>query len=262
MKSVIKLIPVLFLMLTAVQAEARSPEKIQVGLKDIVNTVEKSYRALNTLTSDFFQRSTVAKENREMRAEGQLFLKAATDDSPLKFRFDYFRPTTQEIVSNGKSMWMYLPESRKVLLSDVSFVFDPMRFNPDRDRASNFLQGLGRISQDFLITAPSQDTDIEGNYILQLEPRRASATIAKLFIVVRRDPVVLYVQNNRDISRVINDPQHQEWSFPILSTTVVDHQQNTTIMEFSNIKANAYMSDTLFEFMIPAGVDVVRPKPQ
>ncbi|WP_054696096.1 LolA family protein [Geotalea toluenoxydans] len=242
----------LFLVLTAISAEASAAEKITVGLKDVVNTVEQSYRALSTLTADFFQRSTIAKENREMRADGQMFLKAATDGDPLKFRFDYFRPTTQEIVSNGRTLWMYLPESRKVLLSDVSFVFEPSRFNPDRDRASNFLQGLGRISKDFLITAPSQAQDIEGNYILELTPRRATATIEKLFIAVRRDAVLLYVQNNRDIARLFNDPLRQDLAFPVLSTTVVDHQQNTTIMEFSNIRANTIMSDQLFEFIIPA----------
>jgi len=261
MKITVRAIIALFLVLSAISAEASAAEKITVGLKDVVNTVEQSYRALSTLTADFFQRSTIARENREMRADGQMFLKAATDGDPIKFRFDYFRPTTQEIVSNGRTLWMYLPESRKVLLSDVSFVFEPSRFNPDRDRASNFLQGLGRISKDFLITAPSQAQDIEGNYILELTPRRATATIEKLFIAVRRDAVLLYVQNNRDISRLFNDPLRQDLAFPVLSTTVVDHQQNTTIMEFSNIRANTIMSDQLFEFVIPAGVDVVRPSP-
>ncbi|WP_243369862.1 outer membrane lipoprotein carrier protein LolA [Geotalea sp. SG265] len=261
MRRMLRSIIALMIVMTAFSAEAGTPAKINVGLQDVVDTVEKSYRALNTLTADFFQRSTIARENRELRAEGQMFLKTAADGDPLKFRFDYFRPTTQEIVSNGKTMWMYLPESRKVLLSDVSFVFDPSRFNPDRDRASNFLQGLGRISKDFLITPPSQWQDMEGNYILELTPRRATATIAKLFILVRRDAVLLFVQNNRDITRVINDPLRHDLAFPVLSTTVVDHQGNATIMEFSNIKANAIMSDQLFEFIIPAGVDVVRPSP-
>jgi len=236
--------------------------KTNVGQRDIIDTVEQSYRALNTLIADFFQRSTLAKERREMRADGQMFLKAANDREPLKFRFNYFRPTNHEIVSNGRSLWTYLPENRKVLLSDVSFVFDPMRFNPDRDRASNFLQGLGRISKDFMITSPPQGQDVDGNYILELEPRRATETIQKLFIVVNRDAVLQYVWNNRDIRKIINDPQRPEWTFPILSTTVVDHQGNTTIMEFSNLKANAAISDQTFEFMIPGGVDVVRPSPR
>lgn len=133
----------LFLVLTAISAEASAAEKITVGLKDVVNTVEQSYRALSTLTADFFQRSTIAKENREMRADGQMFLKAATDGDPLKFRFDYFRPTTQEIVSNGRTLWMYLPESRKVLLSDVSFVFEPSRFNRTGTAPPTSFRGWG-----------------------------------------------------------------------------------------------------------------------
>lgn len=261
MRNILKSIIALFLVLAAASAEAATFDKVHVGLQDVVNTVEQSYRALSSLTADFFQRSTIAKEKRELRADGQMFFQAAANGDPLKFRFDYFRPTKQEIVSNGKTLWMYLPESRKVLLSDVSFVFEPSRFNPDRDRASNFLQGLGRISKDFLITPPSQWQDMDGNYILELTPRRATATIAKLYILVRREAVLLYVQNNHDISRLMNDPLRQDLAFPVLSTTVVDHQQNTTIMEFSNIKANAIMSEQLFEFMIPAGVDVVRPSP-
>lgn len=247
------------LLMSSIATEASAAEQLHVGLQDVVDTVEKSYRAISSVSADFFQRSTIAEKKREMRADGQMYLKTATDSDPLKFRFDYFRPTSQEIVSNGKTMWMYLPESRKVILSDVSFVFDTMRFNADRDQASNFLQGLGRISRDFLITFPSQRQDIEGNYILELTPRRATATIQKLFILVRQESVILYVQNNRDISRLINDAMRPELAFPVLSTTVVDHQQNTTIMEFSDIKANVNISDLLFEFTIPAGVDVVRP---
>lgn len=259
MRSVGKLFLVVLLVLATLQAEAKTSGSIHVGLQDVVDTVEKSYRELDTVTADFFQRSTLNEKKREMRAEGQLYLKTAKEEEPLKFRFDYFRPTTQQIISDGKTMWMYLPESNKVILSDVSFVFETSRFNPDRDRASNFLQGLGRISKDFLITYPSQQQDIEGNYILELTPRRATATIEKLFILVNRNAVLRYVQNNRDISKIINDQLHQELAFPILSTTVVDHQQNTTIMEFSNIKANVILSDLTFDFTIPPGVDVVKP---
>ena len=262
MKSIRLTITLLFLLLTAVAAEAKNAAPAPIGLQDVIDTVEKSYRAVTDVTADFFQRSTIAEKKREMRADGQMFLKMAAGNDPLKFRFDYFRPATQQIVSNGKTMWMYLPENRKVIQSDVSFVFDPLISNPDRDRASNFLQGLARISKDFLITFSSQRQDMEGNYILELSPRRATATIAKLFIVVRRDAVAAYVQGNRDINNVINNRSQQDLAFPILSTTVFDHQENTTTMEFSNIRVNTRLSDLFFEFLIPAGVTIVRPPGQ
>ncbi len=263
----------LLVLLTAIGAEAAATAPINVGLQDVIDTVEKSYRALTDVTIDFFQRSTLAEKNREMRADGQMFLKTANDGDPLKFRFDYFRPTTQEIVSNGRTMWMYLPENRKVIQSDVSFVFDPLRFNPDRDRASNFLQGLGRISKDFLTTFSPQGRDVDGNYILELNPRRATETIEKLFIVVQRDAVYLYTQKRMQLGRPLTVDEYQQLvngipvgniqrdqtAFPVLSTTVIDHQGNTTIMEFSNPKADTRLSDQLFEFTIPAAVEVVMP---
>lgn len=276
MRTMRAFISLLLLLQMAISAEAAVTAPINVGLQDVVDTVEKSYRVLSDVTTDFFQRSTMAEKKREMRAEGQMFLKTAGDSEPLKFRFDYFRPTTHEIVSNGVTMWMYLPENRQVIQSDVSFVFNPLGFNPDRNRASNFLQGLGRISKDFLTTFSPQGRDIEGNYILELNPRRATATIEKLFIVVQRDAVTLYARKRMQLGRQLTEDefrqilnslplgsvQRDQTAFPVLSTTVIDHQGNTTIMEFSNVKTDTRISDQLFEFTIPAAVEVVRPPTQ
>lgn len=245
-----------FSLLFAATAQAAPVEQIDIGLKDVIDTVEKSYRALEDVTADFFQRSLLAREQREMRADGTMALKMATSNSPLMFNFEYFRPTNHQIISNGRTMWTYLPQNRQVILSDVSFVFNPFRFDPDRDRASNFLQGLGRISKDFLINFPYEMRDMDGNFKLELTPRRASATIKQLFIVVHRDAVMNYVRKNRTI---VYNPTRHELNFPVLSTTVIDHNDNSTTMEFSNIRTNRRLSDSLFDFIIPAGVDVVRP---
>ena len=276
MRTIRAFISLLILLQMSISAEAAVTAPVNVGLQDVVDTVEKSYRILSDVTTDFFQRSTMAEKKREMRAEGQMFLKTAGDSEPLKFRFDYFRPTTHEIVSNGITMWMYLPENRQVIQSDVSFVFNPLGFNPDRNRASIFLQGLGRISKDFLTTFSPQARDIEGNYILELNPRRATATIEKLFIVVQRDAVTLYARKRMELGRQLTEDefrqilnsmplgsvQRDQTAFPVLSTTVIDHQGNTTIMEFSNVKTDTRISDQLFEFTIPAAVEVVRPPRQ
>ena len=276
MRTIRAFISLLILLQMSISAEAAVTAPVNVGLQDVVDTVEKSYRILSDVTTDFFQRSTMAEKKREMRAEGQMFLKTAGDSEPLKFRFDYFRPTTHEIVSNGITMWLYLPENRQVIQSDVSFVFIPLGFNPDRNRASNFLQGLGRISKDFLTTFSPQARDIEGNYILELNPRRATATIEKLFIVVQRDAVTLYARKRMELGRQLTEDefrqilnsmplgsvQRDQTAFPVLSTTVIDHQGNTTIMEFSNVKTDTRISDQLFEFTIPAAVEVVRPPRQ
>lgn len=257
----------LALLVAALPAMAAPMAKVSAGIQDVIDTVEKSFRPdrntglppLSTVTADFFQRSTMAGKEREMRADGQMYLKTATSREPLMLRFDYFRPLKQEIVSDGRTLWTYLPENRQVIQSDVTPVFNPFTFDPDRDRASNFLQGLPRISKDFLIVFSPQGQDIAGNYVLELTPRRSTAAIAKLFVVVPREAVLSYVQSGRTAVSSVSSLGRQEWPFPILSTTMVDHQGSTTIMEFSNVRTNMMLSDSLFTFAVPPGVQVVKP---
>lgn len=247
---------------------AFAADKINIGLREVVKTVEDSYRTLENVTVDFFQRSTLAGKDKEMRADGEMFLKKTvqSDDGRdpdrflIKFRFDYFRPTRHEIVCNGETLWIHLPESRKVIQSDVSYIFSRNNlrrgsFDPFADGASNFLQGLGRISQDFQIHFSPQMQDMDGNYILELSPRRSSVSISKLFIVVDSEAVRSFKFSG---GKVVRDTRFPKRNFPVLSTTVVDQRGNMTTMEFSNHKDTSIF-DGLFEFMIPAGVQVERP---
>jgi outer membrane lipoprotein-sorting protein len=184
-----------------------------------------------------------------------MYLRTATSSTPMMFRFEYFRPTRHEIVTDGRTLWTYLPENRQVIQSDISF-FNRPGFNPDRDQAFNFLQGLARISKDFQINFSPQRQDVEGNYILELNPRRSMASIRQLFVVVNRDAVLrnAFMKQGRNFA-----PNQPALLFPIISTTVLDHQGNSTIMEFTNIVTNSRLSNFLFNFVVPAGVQVVRP---
>ncbi|RNC72319.1 MAG: outer membrane lipoprotein carrier protein LolA [Desulfuromonadales bacterium] len=256
----------LVLLAMALPVVAAPVGSVNVGLQDVIDTVEKSFKPdstgeppLRTVTADFFQRSTLAGKQREMRADGQMFFKSASRGEPLMFRFDYFRPLKQEIVCNGRTLWMYLPENRQVIVSDVTPLLNPYSFDSDRDRATTFLQGLSRISKDFLAIFSPQAQDVAGNYVLELTPRRAMASIAKLYVVVQRDAVLSYVRSGRNIVASGASLGRQEWAFPVLSTTMVDHQGNTTIMEFSNIRANIMLSNSLFTFAVSPDLQVVKP---
>ena len=267
--------------------------QVNVGLKDVIATVEKSFKAGNNgqapisdFTADFFQRTLIKKDNREMRGDGLVSVKLTTASVPLKFRFQYYRPYQQEIVSDGNSLWIYHPENREVILSDVRFIYNRPGYNPDRDNAVNFLQGLGRISKDFQINFASGMYDSAGNYVLELTPRRAMINTRRILLVVSRDSVISYVTGATPLtngpapanpqSRSLPTPPRTPFStpapfasmpgfgvvsdpFPLLSTTVEDQEGNSTTMEFANIKTNTRLSDTDFSFLIPPGVQVVKP---
>jgi outer membrane lipoprotein-sorting protein len=282
------------LALSFVSSPSFSAQQVNVGLNDVIATVEKSFKAdssgqlpVNDFTADFFQRTTLAKERREMRGDGQVTVKLATSNSPLMYRFAYYRPYQQEIVSDGKSLWIYHPENREVILSDVSSIYNRPGFNPDRDSAVNFLQGLGRISRDFQINFAGGMYDAAGNYILELNPRRAMLNTRRILIAVSRECVLAYVASkNKPSATTTPAPSRPTYQaptnrppfgsqpafasqqpfgapqsdlFPILSTTVDDQEGNSTTMEFGNIRINTRLSQSEFSFMIPPGVQVVKP---
>jgi outer membrane lipoprotein carrier protein len=159
------------------------------------------------------------------------------------FRWEYRRPSIQEIVSDGRTMWVYLPENRQVIESDLSEVSFQQSDNP-----VTFLSGLGNLSRDFNVRWGAPNSDRDGNYILDLQPRRSSQLIQALQIVVDRDAVIEYQQN-----------QQSGRLFPILATRVTDPNGNQTSIEFRDIRVNRNISERFFAFRTPAGVEVVRP---
>lgn len=266
-----------------------------IGLNDVIDTVEKSFRQTNspinpasgtnqllappisTFSANFFQRTKLAATQRELRADGQVSVKFPAGMQQLMYRFEYFRPTQQEIVSDGRSLWIYHPENREVILTDLS----PLYNNFTREPAVNFLQGLHRISRDFLINFASGMYDSAGNYVLELQPRRSMLDTRLIIMVVSRAAVLSYKNpNTRSIGPAsMPSPRNQgvvpqprspfgtqspvgtavSDPFPILSTTVYSFGGDSTTVEFSNIQVNAPMSEMDFNFFIPASVQVVRP---
>jgi len=266
-----------------------------IGLNDVIATVEKSFRPLNgaynpatkstpevappiaTFSANFFQRTLLASGQRELRADGQVSVKLPDGNQPLMYRFEYFRPSQQEIVSDGRYLWIYHPENREVILSDVSFLY----INPQPDRSVNFLQGLHRISKDFQVNFASGMYDPAGNYVLELQPRHSMLDTRLILMVVNKNSVMAYksgtvplntsasVPSPRNqgpvpqprspfgtqppVGPVISDP------FPILSTTIYNYAGDSTTIEFSNIQVNAGMMDNEFNFIVPPAVQIIRP---
>ena len=269
-----------------ITAAAQAAQPVNIGLNDVIATIEKSFKAGNNgqlpigdFTADFFQRTLLAKDRREMRGDGVVSVKPATASSPLMYRFQYYRPYQQEIVSDGKSLWIYHPENREVILSDVSIVYN-RGFNPSRDRAVNLLQGLGSISKDFQINFASGMYDAAGNYVLELNPRHAMLNTSRILLVVSRECVISYVTGTNPLSNGPAPVSSQSRTvpssrtpfnnmgtgfasksdpFPLLSSTMEDQEGNSITMEFANVKINARLANSDFSFTIPPGVQIVKP---
>lgn len=249
------LLNLLLLLLLLPALAAAAPAKEQIGLSDVIKTLETPFKAeparsgaIRDFEADFFQESRIASLDRVQRGRGRVTVKF--DPQPgdrvarTQFRWEYSQPTTQEIVSDGRTLWVYLPENRQVIQSDVELVNQARSEDP-----MTFLTGLGNLSRDFLISWGSPNTDGAGNYALELRPRRASALIHRLLMVVDREAVLNFVRSG-ETGRIL----------PFLASTVIDPSENSTTIEFSNVRVNRAPSDSSFRFILPAGVEVVRPQ--
>ncbi len=276
--------------------------QINIGLSDVIATVEKSFRPTATsggapfqnvnqappvsdFSANFFQRTFLVREQREMRADGQMSVKLPSGTNPLMYRFEYFRPAQQEIISNGRTLWIYHPENREVIMGDVSFLYNS--FKPAWDQGSrsiNLLDGLGTISRDFQINFASGMYDPAGNYVLELNPRRSMLNTRRILLVVNRESVLAYTSGKTPLTPGSSLPSPRTQGtlpqprspfgtpppfgpvgsdpFPVLSTTVYDHEGNSTTIELSNIQVNSRIPDMTFSFVVPGNVQVIRPSEQ
>ena len=257
MKRTAALLGLALLMLLPGPALALAKENI--GLSTVVAALENPFQSNATLArggrtaaitdfqGNFFQQSKLVSLNRVQRGRGTVAVKFHRQNPgqvPVTlFRWDYSQPTNQEIVSDGQTLWVYLPENGQVIQSDISFTSRQPANNP-----VTFLTGLGNLSRDFNITWAMPNRDVNGNYVLELTPKVPSQLIQRLLLVVDKQAVF-----------ALNRGQGTGDTFPILSSTVYDPNGNTTTIEFSDIRVNRGIPDSFFHFMVPPGVEVVRP---
>lgn len=210
------------------------------ALKDVVAAVEKSYNSLTDLQSSFSQKTFLPSVKREQKGNGTLSLKKISGGAAM-FRFDYTKPR-QLIVSDGKTVWFYLPDNKQVMQTDVNKLFEG-----GNSVTLNYLTGIGRISQDFTITPLNSGRDTAGNYLLELVPRKPSRNLAKLHLTVSTEAIERYLKQGK-VSKV----------FPIISSVVFDPFGSRTIIEFSNVRVNRGLRNSLFAFNAPEGVEIIK----
>jgi outer membrane lipoprotein carrier protein len=220
----------------AVQA---APAELSATAKDLVATLEQGYATVSDLQADFIQRTTIASLNRVEIGAGEVFIRKAA--GAAMFRFNYSKPR-QQIISNGKTVWYYLPENRQVMVSDVAALF-----SGGNGVALNYLTGLGHISADFTARLADKERDSKGNYVLDLVPKKATPVMAKLRLTISAKAVADYQETKKP-----RDP------FPILSSAVYDQLGNITQIDFSKVKVNRGLRSDRFTFTPPAGVEIIK----
>ena len=216
-------------------------ENRPANLKDVVSALEKGYAALQDVKADFSQKTTIASIGKEQRGNGEVLLKRPGSANAM-FRFNYNKPN-QQIISNGKLVWFYTPENKQVQVNSVAAMFAG-----GNSIALSYLTGIGHVSRDFDIAFASEPQDKNGNYQLELTPKKASPVLTKLQLTVS-SAAVEKMQASGEVKNI----------FPIVSSIVHDAGGNRTRIDYSRARVNKGLDSGKFNFRIPPGVEVIKP---
>lgn len=191
-------------------------------LDDVVRDLEGAYSRMTDLRAEFTQTAFNKSLNQTIPAQGAVYLKKGG-----KLRWEYKEPTPQEIVSDGKKLWVYTPALNQVNVGEAPEAL--------AGPAGSFLAGLGRLRAEFNVRFlnPAQPRDAEGNWVLDLTPKRPLPTLARLILAV------------------------DATTWEMRRAVVYDQFENTVTMRFTKVALNSSLPDRLFSFEVPKGVATV-----
>ena len=217
MKIAIALLTILALAPAGAAQPAAAPR-----LDDVIRGIEGAYGKMTDLRGEFTQSALNKSLNQTIDARGTVYLKKGG-----KLRWEYAEPTKQEIVSDGKTIWIYTPQLNQVNTGPAPEALS--------GPAGSFLSGLGKLREHFTVRFlnPAQPTDADGNIVLDLTPKQALPTLARLLLTV--------------------EPR----SYEVRKAVVYDQFENTVTMRFTKLAVNTGLPDKLFAFTPPPGAATV-----
>src|SRR2546427_12116232 len=191
-------------------------------LDDVVRDVETSYARMTDLRAEFTQSAFNKSLNQTIPARGTVYLKKGG-----KLRWEYTEPTPQEIVSDGKKLWVDTPTLNQANVGDAPEAL--------AGPAGSFLAGLRRLRSvvNVHILNPAQPKDADGNWVLDLTPKQPLPTLARLVLSL----------------------EGRGWE--VRKAIVYDQFENTVTMRFTKMAVNTGLPDRTFTFVAPKGVAIV-----
>jgi len=182
---------------------------------DGMDSVKAFYEKTQAVRASFHQVVTDKQGRKVQEVQGTMQLKR-----PNKFRWDYNKPYEQQIISDGKQVWLYDTELAQVTVRDIGKALG--------SSPAALLAGGKAIEDTFTLSnASSRD----GLNWVSAHPKDKESGFEKILLGFK-------------------DNQIQEMS-------LVDSFGHNTKIVFSKVEVNPALDEKSFLFKPPKGVDVV-----
>ena len=182
---------------------------------DGVSSLKKFYDETHAVKADFHQIVTDKQGQKIQEVYGEMQLKR-----PNKFRWDYHKPFEQQIISDGKQVWLYDTELAQVSVRELS-------------------KALGSSPAALL----AGDDSLDKNF--------------KLVNAYRKDGLDWVSTNPKDSDTGFNKISLAFKNDVLQEMDMIDSFGHQTKILFSNVVHNPVIEPKTFLFQPPKGVDVV-----
>jgi outer membrane lipoprotein carrier protein len=203
-------------LVTALLTSSAAAEHRPHAADGVVHLVQEHHRGLIDLTARFSQTYRSGALGREVVENGVVQIKP-----PGRMRWEYRDPEKKLFVSDGESVFFYVPADRQVIVRGQ---------DARLGLAFSLLSGRSRILDEFdaALEAPAVAA-----HRLRLTPLRDDPDVELVYLDVDRDG-------------------------RIISIEILDPLGNHNRLRFEAIRENRRLPDRLFRFTIPDGVEVVQ----
>ena len=141
---------------------------------------------------------------------------------PGKMKWVYSSPDPQVLISNQKNLWLYTPEEEQVTKMPIESVYSS-------NTPALFLAGQGILTDIFNVVRVLTEKD---KFVAVFTPKEVESSLSRL---------VLRANKN---------------NYQITGATVYDKLGNKTSIKFRSIRINEKIPDNVFNFKVPAGVEI------
>ncbi|MEK7833639.1 MAG: outer membrane lipoprotein chaperone LolA [Acidobacteriota bacterium] len=186
-------------------------------MDQLIDGLQAKYNKLASLSADFTQIYTGSQTRRE---SGRVLLK-----KPGKMRWDYASPETKLFISDGKTLYEYVPAEKYASKSSI-------KDSGDMRAPFAFLLGRGNLRRDFKKIEFAKEAPARaGNKVLRMVPKRA-ADFRELLVEI------------------------EPTSLQIVRLTLIESGGSRSDFLFSNVRENVLVGEDQFKFKAPPGVEV------
>lgn len=178
---------------------------------------------LETFRADVTQEVKLADMTEPQVLKGTVAIK-----KPDKLLLEYTSPVKQNIISDGKTLWIYFKEQNQVIVQDISDV---------------------KSKDNIIFQLPKYLEYLKEKYIGSLkEEEKHDDVEAVLMEFVPKS-------EGEDFTKITLWADKEKW-LPLSSTVYVGDSNSITV-KFSNIKTNETIEDSFFDFQVPEGVEKI-----